>query len=614
MTLSYPSETYVGEDGQRYLPWSSVDSLLKDTVSNIPKNEVESIIQTLQANSSSKDLLYSDYLTLLQSLSSSDGKYHLAFLDRKNSVSPADSDIPINTAAQSLTVKDKNWLKLFSDNEKLSSWNFSQLIFDHQKEQVKYLYKKFLQDHSNNPNIHDFIRFYNHHFSSTFSPEILEKSLKATTHILSTKEKVNFVVFSAYFNLMFYLPALESYTRQWLHLKNGKIPTKEYYDQLGQLNIFSPLELNIIEKIIQAKEVIQVSDFERFFNPQFQEKPVLPVEEENYLTKSLRQVYGFAMGSIAGAFGATVVYPIDLVKTRLQNQRSAIVGQLMYKNSLDCFKKVFQNEGIVGFYRGLGPQLIGVAPEKAIKLTMNDLFRKIFTDKKTGQIQIYHEVLAGCIAGASQVVFTNPLEIVKIRLQVQGEIAKAMDAPKLGAVQIVKQLGLFGLYKGAGACLLRDIPFSGIYFTAYSHLKKDLFHETPDHKISISQLLIAGAIAGMPAAYLTTPADVIKTRLQVEARKGQTHYNGILDATKTIYREEGFKAFFKGGPARIFRSSPQFGATLMAYEILQRWIPFPGDEPSASSVNLPSYRPPSILQPLSEMGYRFGAIPPSLES
>ena len=71
------------------------------------------------------------------------------------------------------------------------------------------------------------------------------------------------------------------------------------------------------------------------------------------------------------ATGATAVYPIDLVKTRMQNQRSGpMVGELMYKNSFDCFKKVIRHEGIRGLYRGLGPQLVGVCPEKAIKLTV----------------------------------------------------------------------------------------------------------------------------------------------------------------------------------------------------------------------------------------------------
>lgn len=176
-------------------------------------------------------------------------------------------------------------------------------------------------------------------------------------------------------------------------------------------------------------------------------------------------------------------------------------------------------------------------------------------------------------------VFTNPLEIVKIRLQVQGEVAKTVEgSPKRSAMWIVRNLGLVGLYKGASACLLRDVPFSAIYFPTYSHLKKDFFGESPTKKLGVLQLLTAGAIAGMPAAYLTTPCDVIKTRLQVEARKGEATYTGLRHAAKTIWQEEGFRAFFKGGPARIFRSSPQFGFTLAAYEVLQNVVPMPGKQ------------------------------------
>ena len=86
----------------------------------------------------------------------------------------------------------------------------------------------------------------------------------------------------------------------------------------------------------------------------------------------MESVYRFALGSIAGATGATAVYPIDLVKTRMQNQRTgSYIGELMYRNSFDCFKKVIRHEGVTGLYRGLVPQLMGVAPEKAIKLTVS---------------------------------------------------------------------------------------------------------------------------------------------------------------------------------------------------------------------------------------------------
>ena len=55
----------------------------------------------------------------------------------------------------------------------------------------------------------------------------------------------------------------------------------------------------------------------------------------------------------------------------MQNQRSVIAGERLYKNSFDCFAKVIKNEGPLGLYRGLIPQLVGVSPEKAIKLTVS---------------------------------------------------------------------------------------------------------------------------------------------------------------------------------------------------------------------------------------------------
>jgi len=273
------------------------------------------------------------------------------------------------------------------------------------------------------------------------------------------------------------------------------------------------------------------------------------------------------LGSIAGAIGAFAVYPIDLVKTRMQNQRNT--GTRLYSNSWDCFMKVLRGEGIRGLYKGLVPQLVGVAPEKAIKLTVNDTLRSLF-GQPGGQIYFPLEVLAGGGAGASQVIFTNPIEIVKIRLQTQGEAAKFGVQPK-GAITIVRELGFRGLYRGAAACLLRDIPFSAIYFPAYAACKQWLT-DPAKGAATPGALLLAGALAGIPAASLVTPADVIKTRLQVEARTGQMTYKNIPDAAAKIWQSEGFSAFWKGAPARVFRSSPQFGVTLLAYELLHRAI------------------------------------------
>jgi solute carrier family 25 (mitochondrial aspartate/glutamate transporter), member 12/13 len=81
-------------------------------------------------------------------------------------------------------------------------------------------------------------------------------------------------------------------------------------------------------------------------------------------------------------------------------------------------------------------------------------------------------------------------------LQIQGEAARLEGAAPRGAIHIVRSLGLLGLYRGASACLLRDIPFSAIYFPAYAHLKKDVFKEGYHGKqLSFYETLGAAAIA-----------------------------------------------------------------------------------------------------------------------
>jgi solute carrier family 25 (mitochondrial aspartate/glutamate transporter), member 12/13 len=90
-------------------------------------------------------------------------------------------------------------------------------------------------------------------------------------------------------------------------------------------------------------------------------------------------------------------------------------------------------------------------------------------------------------------------ECRKIRLQIQGEAAKVDAAIPKGAIHIVRQLGILGLYRGASACLLRDIPFSAIYFPSYWHLKKDVFHEGYHGKqLSFLETLGSAALAYVP--------------------------------------------------------------------------------------------------------------------
>jgi len=270
------------------------------------------------------------------------------------------------------------------------------------------------------------------------------------------------------------------------------------------------------------------------------------------------------MGGTAGIIGACSTFPLDMVKTRMQNQRTVPGEAKMYNSVVDCFKKIIAREGVRGLYRGLPAQLVGITPEKAIKLTINDYVRFASTDKTTGKIKLQYEVLAGCLAGFSQVVATNPYEIVKVRLQTQ---ALESGVAKKSGLNIVKELGFRGLFKGSAATLLRDVPFSALYFSLYGNLKAIQLERQNGKPLSIGQLFLASAGSGMFAGGLMTPADVIKTRIQV--KQGAVPYKGIPDCFSRIMKEEGPRALFKGAVPRMLIISPLFGITLCVYEVLQ---------------------------------------------
>lgn len=205
---------------------------------------------------------------------------------------------------------------------------------------------------------------------------------------------------------------------------DGKITRTDFLNEAARITrftLFTPMEADILFHFAGLDEPtgrLGIDDFAKVLDSSwrhayqydddrsttFAENPKdTTLVPTTFLHGLLESAHHFALGSLAGAFGAFVVYPIDLVKTRMQNQRSQRPGERLYTNSLDCAKKVIRNEGLRGLYSGVGPQLIGVAPEKAIKLTVNDLVRAHFSGP-SGAIWWPHELLAGGAAGACQVV------------------------------------------------------------------------------------------------------------------------------------------------------------------------------------------------------------------
>uniref|UniRef100_A0A671YRJ5 Solute carrier family 25 member 12 n=2 Tax=Sparus aurata TaxID=8175 RepID=A0A671YRJ5_SPAAU len=474
-------------------------------------------------------------------------------------------------------------------NKNLTYTEFTQFL---QELQLEHARQAFAQKDKNKSgtitalDFSDIMATIRHHMLTPFVEENLVSAAGG-----STSHMVSFSYFNAFNALLNNMELIRKIYSTLAGTHRDMLVTKEEFvhaaNKFGQI---TPMEIDILYQLsglhthsgrLNQADIERIAPLEEEAMPYHQAEAHRQVHAHEtsrpVWLQAAESAYRFTLGSIAGATGATAVYPIDLVKTRMQNQRStgSFVGELMYKNSFDCAKKVLRYEGFFGFYRG---NLNINAPLSRLRLCMNDFVRDKFTTQDD-TIPLPAEILAGGCAGASQVIFTNPLEIVKIRLQVAGEIT---TGPRVSALNVVRDLGFFGLYKGAKACFLRDIPFSAIYFPVYAHTKAKIADE--DGSLGALQLLTAGAIAGIPAASLVTPADVIKTRLQVAARAGQTTYSGVIDCFRKILKEEGFRAFWKGTGARVCRSSPQFGVTLVTYELLQRWlyIDFGGHHPAGS--------------------------------
>ncbi|XP_058502543.1 mitochondrial glutamate carrier 1 [Solea solea] len=299
-------------------------------------------------------------------------------------------------------------------------------------------------------------------------------------------------------------------------------------------------------------------------------------------------------GGVAGLVGVTCVFPIDLAKTRLQNQQ----GVQVYKGMLDCLAKTVRSEGYFGCYRGAAVNLTLVTPEKAIKLAANDVFRQKLS--KDGHLPLWGEVLAGCGAGTCQVVVTTPMEMLKIQLQDAGRLAAQRPVPTAAqaaaaaaapgpapslvsarpqprptpqqrpsatgiTVDLLRSRGLAGLYRGAGATLMRDVPFSMIYFPLFANLNA-LGQVDVQAKAPFWQSFMAGCGAGSVAAVAVTPLDVIKTRLQtLQKGEGEDTYRGIVDCTRRIMRREGPAAFLKGATCRALVIAPLFGIAQGVY-------------------------------------------------
>lgn len=159
---------------------------------------------------------------------------------------------------------------------------------------------------------------------------------------------------------------------------------------------------------------------------------------------------------------------------------------------------------------------------------------------------------ASSIGECVAVLVRNPFELIKQNLQVGNHKSIIQSAS-----HIIKKEGIIGLYRGYFITVFREIPFSIIQFPLYEYIKRKLLASNKtrsalDNNLTLKQSFICGATAGSIAALVTTPLDVVKTRIMTNEKNSKDSKIGIIDTIKEIYsKNKNITAFFAGAKWRI---------------------------------------------------------------
>ncbi|VAH59160.1 unnamed protein product [Triticum turgidum subsp. durum] len=182
--------------------------------------------------------------------------------------------------------------------------------------------------------------------------------------------------------------------------------------------------------------------------------------------------------------------------------------------------------------------------------------------------------LAGVGTGALQTLILSPVELVKIRLQLEAA-GRKRQGPVDMARDIMRREGLRGIYRGLTVTALRDAPSHGVYFWTYEYARERLHPGCRSTgQESLATMLVSGGLAGVASWVCCYPLDVVKSRLQAQT---QTHppsprYRGVVDCFRKSVREEGLPVLWRGLGTAVARAFVVNGAIFSAYELALRFL------------------------------------------
>lgn len=255
-----------------------------------------------------------------------------------------------------------------------------------------------------------------------------------------------------------------------------------------------------------------------------------------------RALIGAGGGGIAGAFTYVCLHPLDTIKTKLQAKGAKDI----YNGTFDAIAKTFQTKGILGFYSGVSAVIVGSTFSSAMYFGTCEFGKSVLS--KFDYPTVLIPPTAGAMGNIMSSAIMVPKELITQRMQT-GAKGRSWEV----LLRILEKDGILGLYAGYSATLLRNLPAGVLSYSSFEYLKAAVLSKTDQTNLNPLQSVICGALAGATSATLTTPLDVVKTRLMTQIHRDTAA--GVSATVKQILRDEGWVGFTHGMGPRVIHSA-----------------------------------------------------------
>ena len=276
-------------------------------------------------------------------------------------------------------------------------------------------------------------------------------------------------------------------------------------------------------------------------------------------------VHSFSLKYVLTCCSATVAesltFPIDITKTRLQNQ-SHKLGTRAYKGFFQTALGIARREGVSKLWKGLPPAVLRHYIYGSRLVFYEYLRENVFKKRADGTFPLMKAIPCGMLAGASAQFLASPMDLVKVRLQMEGK--RQQEGHKMrfsGTTQafrvILREGGVLGMWRGVVPNCQRAALVCLGDLTTYDRAKRFILNNTRMQDSSLTHAC-SSCCAAVVAATFATPADVVKSRMMTQPYLNghPTIYTSIWDCLKKAVQNEGLLSLYRGYFPNWMRMGP----------------------------------------------------------